>query len=197
MHTPLVILDRDGTVNHDSDDYIKSADEWVALPGAIDAIAKLNHAGWRVVIASNQSGLGRGLFDVATLNQMHDKMNKALAKAGGRVDAIFYCPHTPDEHCQCRKPLPGLFEQIGERFGADLKEVHAVGDSLRDAQAASASGCIPHLVLTGKGEQFADQALPDTFPAQTRIHADLAAFADWLIQQTLAKNSADASTESA
>jgi D-glycero-D-manno-heptose 1,7-bisphosphate phosphatase len=137
------------------------------------------------------------LFDVATLNQMHDKMNKALAKAGGRVDAIFYCPHTPDEHCQCRKPLPGLFEQIGERFGADLKEVHAVGDSLRDAQAASASGCIPHLVLTGKGEQFADQALPDTFPAQTRIHADLAAFADWLIQQTLAKNSADASTESA
>jgi len=95
MHTPLVILDRDGTVNHDSDDYIKSADEWVALPGAIDAIAKLNHAGWRVVIASNQSGLGRGLFDVATLNQMHDKMNKALAKAGGRVDAIFYCPHTP------------------------------------------------------------------------------------------------------
>jgi D-glycero-D-manno-heptose 1,7-bisphosphate phosphatase len=196
MHTPLVILDRDGTVNHDSDDYIKSADEWVALPGAIDAIAKLNHAGWRVVIASNQSGLGRGLFDVATLNQMHDKMNKALAKAGGRVDAIFYCPHTPDEHCQCRKPLPGLFEQIGERFGVDLKEVHAVGDSLRDAQAASASGCIPHLVLTGKGEQFVDQALPDTFPSHTRIHTDLAAFADWLLAQAVPKNSNYASAES-
>jgi len=195
MHTPLVILDRDGTVNHDSDDYIKSADEWVALPGAIDAIAKLNHAGWRVVIASNQSGLGRGLFDVATLNQMHDKMNKALAKAGGRVDAIFYCPHTPDEHCQCRKPLPGLFEQIGERFGVDLKEVHAVGDSLRDAQAASVSGCMPHLVLTGKGEQFVDQTLPNTFPLQTRIHTDLATFADWLLTQTVAKNSNYASAE--
>jgi D-glycero-D-manno-heptose 1,7-bisphosphate phosphatase len=196
MHTPLVILDRDGTVNHDSDDYIKSADEWVALPGAIDAIAKLNHAGWRVVIASNQSGLGRGLFDVATLNQMHDKMNKALAKAGGRVDAIFYCPHTPDEHCQCRKPLPGLFEQIGERCGADLKEVHAVGDSLRDAQAAAASGCIPHLVLTGKGEQFIDQTLPDTFPSHTRIHTDLAAFADWMLAHAVAKNSNYVSTGS-
>jgi len=189
MHTPLVILDRDGTVNHDSDDYIKSPEEWVALPGAIDAIAKLNHAGWRVVIASIQSGLGRGLFDVATLNQMHDKMNKALAKAGGRIDAIFYCPHTPDENCQCRKPLPGLFEQIGDRFGVDLKEVHAVGDSLRDAQAASVSGCMPHLVLTGKGEQYVDQTLPDTFPSQTRIHADLAAFADWLLTHAVAKNS--------
>ena len=183
-------------MNHDSDDYIKSPDEWVALPGAIDAIAKLNHAGWRVVIASNQSGLGRGLFDVATLNQMHDKMNKALAKAGGRVDAIFYCPHTSDEHCQCRKPLPGLFEQIGERFGVDLKEVHAVGDSLRDAQAASVSGCMPHLVLTGKGEQFVDQTLPDTFPSQTRIHTDLAAFADWLLTHAVAKNSNYASAES-
>ena len=196
MHTPLVILDRDGTVNHDSDDYIKSADEWVALPGAIDAIAKLNHAGWRVVIASNQSGLGRGLFDVATLNQMHDKMNKALAKAGGQVDAIFYCPHTPDENCQCRKPLPGLFEQIGERFGVDLKEVHAVGDTLRDAQAASVSGCMPHLVLTGKGEQYINKALPDAFPSQTRVHTDLSAFADWLLAQAVAKNSTHVKAES-
>jgi D-glycero-D-manno-heptose 1,7-bisphosphate phosphatase len=187
MHMPLVILDRDGTVNHDSDDYIKSPEEWVALPGAIDAIAKLNHAGWRVVIASNQSGLGRGLFDVATLNQMHDKMNKALAKAGGRIEAIFYCPHTPDENCHCRKPLPGLFEQIGERFGAELKEVHAVGDSLRDVQAAAASGCIPHLVLTGKGEQYTDKDLPDTFPTGTRIHTDLAAFAEWLLAQPMVK----------
>ena len=189
MHTPIVILDRDGTINQDSDDYIKSPEEWVALPGAIDAIAKLNHAGWRVVIASNQSGLGRGLFDVATLNQMHDKMNKALANAGGRVDAIFYCPHTPDDHCHCRKPLPGLFEQIGERFNVDLKEVHAVGDSLRDAQAAAASGCMPHLVLTGKGEQYAGLALPDGFPSQTRVHSDLAAFADWLLVNAMVKQS--------
>ena len=183
MHTPLVILDRDGTVNHDSDDYIKSGDEWVALPGAIDAIAKLNHAGWRVVIASNQSGLGRGLFDVATLNQMHDKMNKALAKAGGRVDAIFYCPHTPDEHCQCRKPLPGLFEQIGERLGMDLSGAHVVGDSLRDLQAGVAVGCMPHLVHTGKGAAFQGQPLPHTFPSHTQTHADLAGFVDWLLDE--------------
>jgi len=196
MHTPIVILDRDGTINHDSDDYIKSPEEWVALPGAIDAIAKLNHAGWRVVIASNQSGLGRGLFDVATLNLMHDKMNKALAKAGGRIDAIFYCPHTPDDHCQCRKPLPGLFEQIGERFVADLKDVHAVGDSLRDAQAAAASGCTPHLVLTGKGEQYAGLTLPDSFPAQTHVHSDLAAFADWLLAHSMVKQSTSISNGS-
>lgn len=197
MHPPIVILDRDGTINQDRDDYIKSPEEWVALPGAIDAIAKLNHAGWRVVIASNQSGLGRGLFDVATLNQMHDKMNKALANAGGRVDAIFYCSHTPDDHCQCRKPLPGLFEQIGERFNVDLKEVHAVGDSLRDAQAAAASGCVPHLVLTGKGEQYAGLALPDGFPVQTHVHSDLAAFADWLLVNAMVKQSVSISSGSA
>lgn len=197
MHTPIVILDRDGTINQDSDDYIKSPEEWVALPGAIDAIAKLNHAGWRVVIASNQSGLGRGLFDVATLNQMHDKMNKALANSGGRVDAIFYCPHTAGDHCQCRKPLPGLFEQIGERFNVDLKEVHAVGDSLRDAQAAQASGCMPHLVLTGKGEQYAGLALPDSFPVQTRVHSDLTAFADWLLVNAMVKKSISISNGSA
>jgi D-glycero-D-manno-heptose 1,7-bisphosphate phosphatase len=196
MQTKLVILDRDGTINQDSDDYVKSADEWLALPDALEAIARLNHAGWRVVVASNQSGLGRGLFDVAALNAMHAKMHKLLAAAGGRIDAVFYCPHSPEETCNCRKPLPGLFEQIGDRFGVDLKEVHAVGDSLRDAQAASASGCIPHLVLTGKGEQFVGQALPNTFPSQTRIHTDLAAFADWLLAHAVAKNSNYVSTGS-
>jgi len=115
MHTKLIILDRDGTINRDSDDYIKSPDEWLPLPGSIEAIARLCQAGWHIVIASNQSGLGRGLFDLATLNLMHDKMNKLLAVAGGRVDAIFFCPHLPQDNCQCRKPLPGLFEQIGER----------------------------------------------------------------------------------
>ena len=112
----LVILDRDGTINRDSDDYIKSPEEWQALPGALEGIARLTHAGWRIVIASNQSGLGRGLFDVAALNAMHAKMNKQLAAMGGRIDAVFYCPHTPDENCRCRKPLPGLFEQIGLRY---------------------------------------------------------------------------------
>ena len=113
----LVILDRDGTINRDSDDYIKSPEEWQALPGALEGIARLTHAGWRIVIASNQSGLGRGLFDMAALNAMHAKLNKQLATMGGRIDAVFYCPHTPDDKCRCRKPLPGLFEQIGLRYG--------------------------------------------------------------------------------
>lgn len=181
MNTKLVILDRDGTINHDSDDYVKSPEEWVALPGAIDAMARLHHAGWHMVIASNQSGLGRGLFDVATLNLMHDKLNKELASAGGRVDAIFYCPHTPDDHCQCRKPLPGLFEQIGDRFGVQLSDVHAVGDTLRDAQAAAAVGCQTHLVRTGKSQSLTEDRLPEHFPPGARVHADLGAFADWLL----------------
>ena len=177
----LVILDRDGTINYDRDDYVKSPEEWQPMPYALEAIARLNHAGWHVVVVSNQSGLGRGLFDVATLNAMHAKMNKLLAAAGGRVDAVFYCPHSPEEQCACRKPLPGLFEQIGERFGIDLKGVPCVGDSLRDLPAGQAVGCSPRLVLTGKGEQFRQRALPATFPADTRVHNDLSAFVDWLL----------------
>jgi D-glycero-D-manno-heptose 1,7-bisphosphate phosphatase len=177
----LVILDRDGTINVDSDEYIKSAEEWVPLPGALEAIARLNHAGWHVAVASNQSGLGRGLFDVAALNAMHAKMHKAVGSLGGRVDAVFYCPHGPEDQCGCRKPLPGLFEQIGERFGVDLKGVPCVGDTLRDLQAGASVGCEPHLVLTGKGEAFRHRPLPETFPPGTRVHADLAAFADHLI----------------
>ncbi len=177
----LVILDRDGTINADSTDYIKSPEEWTPLPGALEAIARLNHAGWHVVLASNQSGLGRGLFDVAALNAMHVKMNRLLTAAGGRVDAIFYCPHTPDDNCHCRKPEPGLFEQIGERYGVDLADVPAVGDTLRDMIAGSRAGCQPHLVLTGHGAAFSGRPLPETFPAGTRVHEDLAAFADWLL----------------
>ena len=183
MQTKLVILDRDGTINQDSDEYVKSADEWIPLPGALEAIARLNHAGWHVVVASNQSGLGRGLFDVAALNAMHTKMHKLLAAAGGRVDAVFYCPHSPEETCGCRKPLPGLYEQIGERYGMDLQGVHTVGDSLRDLQAGAAVGCATHLVYTGKGEQLKGQALPPDYPAGTLTHTDLGAFADWLLTQ--------------
>lgn len=177
----LVILDRDGTLNEDSADYVKSPDEWTPLPGALEAVARLNHAGWHVVVASNQSGLGRGLFDVSTLNAMHAKMHRMLAAVGGRVDAVFYCPHGPDEGCRCRKPEPGLFEQIGERYGVDLRGVPAVGDSPRDVLAGVAVGCEPHLVLTGKGETYARRGLPDTLPATTRMHQNLAAFADALI----------------
>ena len=176
----LVILDRDGTINEDSTDYIKSPEEWQPLPGALEAIARLNHAGWHVVVATNQSGLGRGLFDVATLNAMHAKMHTLLAAVGGRVDAVFYCPHAPDEGCHCRKPEPGLFEQIAERYSLDLKDVPAVGDTLRDLTAAAAAGCVPHLVMTGKAAAYRGQALPDGFPPGTIAHQDLAAFVDYL-----------------
>ena len=177
----LCILDRDGTINADSADFVKSPSEWEPLPGALEAIARLNHAGWHVVVASNQSGLGRGLFDVAMLNAMHAKMNTMLAAVGGRVDAIFYCPHAPDEGCRCRKPEPGLFEQIGERYGIDLRGVPAVGDSARDLVAAIATGCVPHLVLTGKAAAYVGRPLPESFPASTIIHADLGAFAEYLV----------------
>jgi D-glycero-D-manno-heptose 1,7-bisphosphate phosphatase len=186
----LVILDRDGTINADSDDYVKSPQEWQPLPGALEAIAKMNHAGWHVAIASNQSGLGRGLFDVGSLNAMHAKMHKLLSAHGGRIDAIFYCPHSPDEGCSCRKPLPGLFEQIGERFGIELKGTPVVGDGLRDLQAGVAAGCEPHLVLTGKAEQFRGRTLPDTFPPGTRVHENLGAFADWLVTRAAAAKAA-------
>ena len=186
----LGILDRDGTINEDSDEYVKSEAEWKPLPGAPEAIAKLNHSGWHVVVASNQSGLGRGLFDVAALNAMHAKMHKVLAAAGARVDAVFYCPHAPDQACACRKPLSGLFEQIGERYGIDLSGVPTVGDSARDVIAGAAVGCEPHLVLTGKSAALRGQPLPDNFPAGTRVHDNLMAFADHLIAR---KNSRESS----
>jgi len=146
-------------------------------------VARLNHAGWHVVIASNQSGLGRGLFDVASLNAMHAKMHKMLAAVGGRVDAVFYCPHSPDEGCDCRKPKPGLFHQIGERYGIDLSQVPAAGDSLRDLQAGAAAGCEPHLLLTSIGADFRDKPLPPEFPPNTQVHEDLAAFVDFLLER--------------
>ncbi|MFQ6712072.1 D-glycero-beta-D-manno-heptose 1,7-bisphosphate 7-phosphatase, partial [Bordetella pertussis] len=132
----LIILDRDGVVNQDSDAFVKSPDEWIALPGSLQAIARLTQADWTVVLATNQSGLARGLFDTATLNAIHDKMHRALAQMGGVVDAIFMCPHGPDDGCACRKPLPGMYRDIARRYDVDLAGVPAVGDSLRDLQAA-------------------------------------------------------------
>jgi D-glycero-D-manno-heptose 1,7-bisphosphate phosphatase len=187
MMTPmkLIILDRDGTINEDRDDYVKSPEEWVPIPGALEAIARLNHAGWHTVIATNQSGLGRGTFDMATLNAMHIKMNQLLAKQGGRIDAVFFCPHAPEDACSCRKPLPGLFEQIGERFGVALRDVPVVGDTLRDLQAGVAMGCRPHFVRTGKGARLDEaqlEALCDEVPG-TIVHADLSAFANHMIRE--------------
>ncbi len=181
----LVILDRDGTINEDRDDYVKSPDEWVPLPGALEAISRLNHAGWHTVLATNQSGLGRGLFDMASLNEIQLKMNQALAAQGGRIDAVFFCPHTPDDGCDCRKPLPGLMLQIAERFGVSPGNTPMVGDTLRDLQAGMAAGCPTHLVLTGKSAGLEGQALADLLDAApgTRVHTDLSAFADWWIRQ--------------
>lgn len=180
----LVILGRNGTLNVHREDFVKSDSEWTPLPGALEAVARLNHAGWHVVIASNQSGLGRGLFDVASLNAMHAKMHKMLAAVGGRVDAVFFCPHAPDEGCDCRKPKPGLFFQIGERYGVDLANVPTAGDSLRDLQAGAAAGCEPHLLLTGTSASCRGmETLPPEYPATTSVHDDLPAFVDFLLER--------------
>jgi D-glycero-D-manno-heptose 1,7-bisphosphate phosphatase len=174
----LIILDRDGVINHDSEQFIKSPDEWRPIPGSLEAIARLNRAGYRVVVATNQSGVGRGLLDFATLNAIHDKMHRALALAGGRIEAVFFCPHTADARCDCRKPRPGMLIEIGKRFSVDLTGVPCVGDGLRDLQAAETVGAQPMLVLTGKGEK----TLRDGgFPKNTVILPDLAFAASALL----------------
>ena len=167
----LVILDRDGVINQDSDQFIKNTTEWKAIPGSLEGIAKLNHAGYRVVVASNQSGIGRGLLDMGALNAINDKMYRVLAQVGGRIDALFYCPHAAEANCDCRKPKPGMFIDIAQRFNVDLAGVPSVGDSLRDLQAAVTAGAQPMLVLTGKGAKTeAAGGLPDGTP----VFADLA-----------------------
>jgi D-glycero-D-manno-heptose 1,7-bisphosphate phosphatase len=174
----LVILDRDGVINQDSAQFIKSPAEWVPIPGSLEAIARLNQAGYRVVVATNQSGIERGLFDMDTLNAIHDKMLRALATVGGRIDAIYYCPHAADSRCECRKPNPGMLLRIAACFNTSLKGVPAIGDGLRDLQAAAAAGAMPHLVLTGKGEQTRSAG---ELPPQTLIYPDLAAVVDALL----------------
>jgi D-glycero-D-manno-heptose 1,7-bisphosphate phosphatase len=168
----LIILDRDGVINFDSPQFIKSPDEWKPIPGSLTAIARLNQADYRVVLATNQSGIGRGLFEMDTLNAIHEKMLKALADVGGHIDAIFFCPHTAADNCACRKPKPGMLKEIAARFNTDLAGVPAIGDALRDLQSAVAVGALPILVRTGKGKKTADD--PD-LPHGTLIFPDLAA----------------------
>ena len=175
----LIILDRDGVINHDSDDFIKSPAEWVPIPGSLEAIARLNQAGYRVVVATNQSGIARGLFDVKTLNAIHQKLHEAAHQAGADVDAIFYCPHAADDNCDCRKPKPGMLQSVASRFGVSLKGVPNVGDSLRDLQAGYGVGCVPYLVLTGKGERTRDKG---GLPPGTQIFPDLASVVDHLLK---------------
>jgi len=171
----LVVLDRDGVINYDSAAFIKSPDEWQPIPGSLEAIARLNRAGFRVVVATNQSGIGRGLFDTAMLNEIHTKMHRAAAAAGARIEAVFFCPHTNRDNCTCRKPLHGMMEDIIARYDiVDPAAVPMVGDSLRDLQAGASAGFEPHLVKTGKGEKtLAAGGLPDG----TQIHDDLREFA--------------------
>ncbi|MBC7859133.1 MAG: D-glycero-beta-D-manno-heptose 1,7-bisphosphate 7-phosphatase [Burkholderiaceae bacterium] len=164
----LIILDRDGVINLDSPDFIKSPGEWLPIPGSLEAIARLNQAGYRVVVASNQSGIARELFDMTMLNAIHQKMHALAQQVGASIDAIFFCPHAAIDNCDCRKPKPGMFTEIALRYKTSLKGVPTVGDSLRDLQAGFNVGCVPYLVLTGKGEKtHATGGLPPgtmTFP---------------------------------
>ncbi|MGD8378253.1 MAG: D-glycero-beta-D-manno-heptose 1,7-bisphosphate 7-phosphatase [Gammaproteobacteria bacterium] len=175
----LLLLDRDGVINRDSPEYVKSPGEWHALPGSLEAMARLSEAGWRLVIVTNQSGLGRGLFDLEDLGAMHTKMQEQLAELGGRVEAVFFCPHRPDEGCACRKPAPGLLLDIARRFDTSLEGVPFVGDSLKDMEAARAVGARPFLVRTGKGSETEKALQAENRSVET--FDDLAAFAEALL----------------
>lgn len=177
----LVILDRDGVINEDRDDFVKNTIEWQPLPRSMEAIANLTQAGWRVVVATNQSGLARGLFDMHALNAMHEKMHRLAALAGGRIDAVVFCPHGPKDGCHCRKPKPGMIQEVAERFNVKLSELPLVGDSLRDLQAIAAVGGQPILVRSGKGEKTLEQG---DLPAGTLVFDDLYAAAEHLINSS-------------
>jgi D-glycero-D-manno-heptose 1,7-bisphosphate phosphatase len=173
----LLILDRDGVINHDSDAYIKTVEEWLPIPGSIEAIAQLSKAGWTVAVATNQSGIARGYYELAVLEAMHDRLRELVAEQGGEVGLIVYCPHGPDEGCDCRKPKPGMLKAIAAHYDVALAGVWFVGDSLGDLEAAKAVDCQPVLVKTGKGEK----TLGKTLPVGTLIFDDLAAIAAELI----------------
>ena len=180
----IVILGRDGVLNQYREAHVAAPEEWVPVPGALEAVARINHAGWHTVVATNQAGIGRGMIDMAAVNSVHARMNEMLLAQGARLDAVFFCPHTPEDACDCRKPQPGLLHEIGRRYGADLSQVAVVGDTLRDLQAAQAAGCEPHLVLSGRSAGLsagALQALTSQVPG-TQVHADLGAFADHLLR---------------
>jgi D-glycero-D-manno-heptose 1,7-bisphosphate phosphatase len=187
----LIILDRDGVINHDSADYIKSADEWVAIDGSIDAIARLYRAGFTVVVATNQAGLAKGKFDLDDLEAMHEKLTQLVEEQGAELGAIFYCPHHPDDKCKCRKPLPGLVDAIEAEFNISAEGFYFVGDSLRDLQAATVKGCKPLLVKTGNGlktlSQLEQPDLQIDSPIirleDVRIFDSLALAADFIISQ--------------
>ncbi|MCP3851965.1 MAG: D-glycero-beta-D-manno-heptose 1,7-bisphosphate 7-phosphatase [Gammaproteobacteria bacterium] len=190
MMSALIILDRDGVINQDSDNYIKSVDEFIPIPGSLEAIAQLCHAGFSVMVATNQSGIARNFFSLDTLNAMHEKLQALLAPLGGKIEAFYFCPHGPDDHCHCRKPLPGMINQIAKDFSltqkkkVSLKEVFVVGDSLRDLEAGRAAGTKVALVKTGKGLRSINKIEQDNLSeySELPIYNDLADFTKQLLQ---------------
>jgi D-glycero-D-manno-heptose 1,7-bisphosphate phosphatase len=177
----LIILDRDGVINHDSDEFIKNPAEWEPIEGSLEAIARLNYAGYRVVVITNQSGIARGLLDVETLNRIHSKMRRMLAQVGGKIEAIFFCPHSAEDDCDCRKPHHGSFIALQNRLRVNLDNVPAIGDSLRDLQAAIAAGARPILVKTGKGDKTLAQGIPEG----VEVYDDLASAVNALLEPQL------------
>jgi len=183
----VVVLDRDGVINEDSPDYIKSPDEWHALPGSLNAIAALTEAGFDIAVATNQSGVARGLFDIDTLWDIHRKMLAEIVAAGGYIKRIFFCLHGPDDNCDCRKPEPGLLLQAAEYLACGLDHMVMIGDSERDLLAAKSVGARPILVRTGKGRKT-EAALKDKQDWQSlEIHDDLMTAAQALIEEKKAQ----------
>jgi D-glycero-D-manno-heptose 1,7-bisphosphate phosphatase len=179
----LLILGRDGILNAFRSDHVKLPEEWQPIPGALEALARLNHAGWHAVVATNQAGIGSGMIDMAQMNAVHAHMMKLAQAAGARIDAVFFCPHRPEDNCRCRKPQPGLMQDIGQRYKLSLRDVPMLADTARDLLAAQAAGCQPHLLRCGRAAAYSAgelQAALDAAPG-TRVHADFNAFADWLL----------------
>jgi D-glycero-D-manno-heptose 1,7-bisphosphate phosphatase len=187
----LIVVGRDGILNEFREDHIKAPEEWIAIPGALEAVSRLNHAGWHVVVATNQSGIGRGMIDMAAVNAVHAHMMRQLHALGGRIDAVFFCPHAPDEHCDCRKPLPGMMFEIARRYGVDLAHVPMVGDTLRDLQAAQAAGCEPHLVRSGRAAVLPAEEVAALLGQidGARVHSDLGEFATHLLTREHVRDS--------
>lgn len=191
LTTKLVILGRDGILNEFREGHVTAPDEWQPVRGALEAVARMNHAGWHVVVATNQAGIGRGMIDMAAVNAIHARMTQQLMVQGGRLDAVFFCPHTPEDLCECRKPKPGLLLDIGRRYGVDLRHVPVAGDTQRDLLAAQAAGCEPHLVLSGRAAGLAGDALQQVLKQvpSAHVHADLGDFADFLLARDQAADS--------
>ena len=173
MKSKNIILDRDGVINVDSEDYIKSPNEWVEIENSIDSIVSLQRNGWNISIATNQSGIGRGLFNLETLNNIHAKKIKLIEEKGGKIPHIKFCPHLPSDNCKCRKPKPGMYLELANELNFSLSETIVVGDSLRDLEAAKIVGAQPNLVLTGKGEKTLQNCC---LPAGTKIYRNLSDF---------------------